>query len=185
MRAAGEITYRETVKSVRNGSFIGRVGALALESARGEDFDERERAFPVGSRGLPFAIRSHARKLGELSRKWQPKEMAARLTDHRPSYFDIFAARDVNSHETTLLFQYISFSVRANPNLLLNETTCKCTVFLCTLIRFIHSVNSLGGRTPIDKEPLYLTSAPFKPAKLSFRMGFSPSSGHTILLSAL
>jgi len=64
--AAGEITYRETVESVRNGSFIGRIGALAraFESARvGEDFDER--AFPVGSRGLPFAIRSHARKLGE------------------------------------------------------------------------------------------------------------------------
>lgn len=66
LRAAGEITYRETVESVRNGSFIGRVGALArtLESARvGEDFDER--AFPVGSRGLPFDIHSHARKLGE------------------------------------------------------------------------------------------------------------------------
>lgn len=64
LRATGEITYRETVKSVRYGSFIGRVGALALESARGEDFDER--AFPVGSRGLPFAIRTHAQKLGEL-----------------------------------------------------------------------------------------------------------------------
>lgn len=51
--ASREITYRETVESVRNGSFIGWVGLL--ESARvGEDFDER--AFPSDRE----ACRSHA-----------------------------------------------------------------------------------------------------------------------------
>lgn len=62
LRAAGEITYRETVESVRNSPFIGRVGALALESARvGEDFEERELSLS-DREACRFAIRSHARK---------------------------------------------------------------------------------------------------------------------------
>lgn len=114
--APREITYRETVESVRDGPFIGRAGSLESASTTrvGEDFDERvflsdrER-----ERKPPFAIRSHARELvfrarhGELSRKRQlAKEMAGSGDDGggsggqpaTDSYFNIFTGPDFSRH---------------------------------------------------------------------------------------